>query len=166
MANQKTAIFRHKIKTIREIARIAEKAKRGGKVVVTTNGCFDILHIGHIRNLEKAKSQGDILIVGLNSDASVKRNKGKSRPLMPARERAEIVAALGAVDYVFIFGDLTPNRWLAKIKPDVHIKGADRKLAQIVERDVLRRIGAKLILIPHYKRKSTTRLIEKIKKFS
>ncbi len=151
-----------KIKSICAAARIAAAAQRRGKTVVTTNGCFDIIHVGHIKNLEHAKSLGDILIVGVNADASVRKNKGPRRPIVPARERVKVVAALGAVDYVFIFKEKTPISWLRKIKPNIHTKGADRKLSQIIEKDALRKIGAKLILVPHYKGKSTTAIIQKI----
>src|SRR5580704_3026242 len=123
----------NKIKSLNQIKKIADTAKAKGSVIVTTNGCFDILHVGHVHNLKKAKSHGDILIVGINSDASVRRYKGKSRPIVPQRERAEVLAALGAVDYVFIFDDDTPIPWISKIKPHIHAKGGDRKLSEIVE---------------------------------
>ncbi len=157
---------RNRIKTVAEIVKIAKNARSLGKKVVTTNGAFDLLHVGHLRNLELAKSLGDILIVGVNSDASVRKNKGNGRPIVPERERAEMVAALKPVDYVFIFGDQTPTRWLKKISPDVHVKGADRNPKQIVERNVLKKIGAKLSFARYHKGKSTTAIIEKIKKLN
>ena len=154
---------RQKIKGLEEIRALAQMVKKKGRRVVTTNGCFDILHIGHIRNLEKAKSLGDFLIVGVNADKSVRENKGKGRPVVPGRERAEVIAALKSVDCVFIFKDKTPNNWLRKIKPHIHVKGADRKLSQIVELKTLKEIGAKLVRVPLIKGKSTSALIAKIR---
>ncbi len=109
-------------------ARMAQAAHRAGKRVVTTNGCFDILHIGHVRYLSWAKRQGDLLIVGINSDSSVRKLKGPLRPITPEKERVEILAALKAVDAAFIFNESTPERWLAQIKPDIHVKGGDRSM--------------------------------------
>ncbi len=152
-----------KIKTLAEVAKIARRKRRAGKKIVTTNGCFDILHIGHVRNLEKAGSFGDVLIVGVNSDSSVRENKGRGRPIVSQAERAEVVAALRAVDYVFIFKDRTPEKWLKLIKPSIHVKGADRKTSQIVERATLKEIGAKLVRVPLTKGKSTTEVIAKIR---
>lgn len=153
-----------KIKSLGEIAKIAKRAKDKGLKVVTTNGCFDLIHVGHIRNLERAKSLGDVLIVGINSDNSVRKLKGKNRPIITAKERAEVVGSLSSVDYVFIFGDLAPTRWLAKVKPNIHVKGGDRKIREIVERHILKKIGARLIFLPIRKGNSTSALIEKIKK--
>ena len=149
------------VKSLASIIKIAETARRRGKKIVTTNGCFDLLHVGHVRNLKFAKSLGDILIVGINSDSSTRKNKGPSRPIVPEKERAEVLAALETVDYVFIFGDKTPIGWLKKIGPKIHVKGADRKLAQIIERDTLKKIGAQLIFAPYHKGKSTSSLIKK-----
>ncbi len=152
-----------KIRSLGEIAKIAKRAKDKGLKVVTTNGCFDLIHIGHIRNLERAKSLGDVLIVGINSDSSVRKLKGKNRPIVTAKERAEVIRSLSSVDYVFIFGDLTLTRWLAKVKPNIHVKGGDRKIHEIAERHILEKIGAKLIFLPIIKGRSTSTLIEKIK---
>lgn len=153
---------RKKVKKLKEVLAAVRKARRRNLKIVTTNGCFDLLHIGHVRNLEFAKSQGDILVVGINSDKSVKSFKGESRPIVPEKERAEMIAALESVDYVFIFGEKNPVAWLKKIKPDVHIKGADRKLEEIAEAEILKKMGTKLILMPLVKDKSTTRLLKKI----
>ena len=144
---------------------VVRRERRRGKKIVTTNGCFDILHLGHVRNLAKAKSLGDILIVGVNSDKSIKSYKGRNRPIVGERDRAEVLAALRAVDYVFIFNDKTPNRWLAKIRPDAHVKGADRKIGQIVERETVIRGGGRVVLVPYIKDRSTTNVIKKINKF-
>src|SRR3989344_3102427 len=120
-----------------KIRTLVKKAKSKGLTVVTTNGCFDILHLGHIRYLSWAKRQGDLLIVGVNSDASVRRLKGPKRPLNAARERAELVAALKPVDAVFIFNETTPTIWLSKMRPDIHAKGADWKGKKMPERSVV-----------------------------
>src|SRR5437667_10359627 len=101
------------------------RARHANKTVVWTNGCFDLLHVGHVRNLQAARSRGDILVVGVNSDASVRQLKGPGRPLIPAAQRVEILAALEDVDYVVIFDELTPEAALARLQPDVHCKGAD-----------------------------------------
>lgn len=144
------------------ISVIVKSAKRQGLKIVTTNGAFDLIHIGHIRNLEFAKSLGDILIVGINSDKSIQSYKAKNRPIVPENERAEIIAALKSVDYVFIFGEKTPITWLKKLKPDIHVKGNDRNIKQILERDVLRKIGTRFVFAPFIKNKSSTHLIQKI----
>lgn len=150
-----------KVKTLAEILKITAKAKREGKKIVTTNGCFDLFHIGHAKSLETAKTYGDLLIVGVNSDKSVRVNKSAERPIIPARERAEIIASLTAVDYVFIFNTKTASPWIKKIKPHFHTKGADRKIDQIIERDVIEKNGGKIVFTPYIK--STTEIIKKIK---
>lgn len=151
-----------KVKPLAEILKIVSRAKREGKKIVTTNGCFDLFHIGHLKSLETAKTYGDLLIVGVNSDRSVRINKSPGKPIIPAKERAEIIAALAAVDYVFIFNSKTASPWIKKIKPHFHAKGADRKIEQIIERDVIEKNGGKIILTPHIK--STTEIIKRIKK--
>lgn len=151
-----------RVKTLTAITRIALSARSQGKKVVTTNGCFDLLHLGHVRYLEHAKSLGDILIVGVNSDRSVRRNKGPLRPIVPQGERAKLLAALKPVDFVFIFDEETPIRWLQKIKPHIHIKGGDYKTAKIIEKEVVEKNGGRFVLGPMVKYKSTTELIRKI----
>ncbi len=150
-----------KIKTLSNIIAITRHARRAGKTIVTTNGAFDLLHIGHVRSLEKAKSAGDILIVGVNSDASVRTHKDKTRPIIPEKERAEMIAALESVDYVFIFTSPDPLPWIKKIRPDIHVKGADRSIAQLPEAAIIKKYGGKLLLTPIYR--STTAIIKKIK---
>lgn len=152
-----------KVLSLAEAVRIAKKLKKAKKNIVTTNGCFDILHVGHARSFRMAKKLGDVLMVGINSDASVRANKGKSRPIVPEKERAELVASLEAVDYVFIFGSKTPTPWLSKIQPKVHVKGSDRNIEEIPERHVIEKNGGKLVLIPHTGKHSTTDIIEKIR---
>lgn len=153
-----------KIKSLAEIVAIARRAKRAGKRIVTTNGAFDLLHVGHVHNLQKARAAGDILIVGINSDQSVRTHKDRTRPIIPARERAEVVAALHAVDYVFIFRTPNPIPWLEKIRPDVHAKGADRTHREMPEAAAVGKYGGKIARIPYLKNHSTTAIIEKIKR--
>ncbi|BCD62725.1 D-beta-D-heptose 7-phosphate kinase / D-beta-D-heptose 1-phosphate adenosyltransferase [Nitratiruptor sp. YY08-26] len=146
------------IKSFNEIAAIVKRAKKSGAKVVFTNGCFDILHLGHVKYLQKAKELGDILIVGLNSDSSVKRLKGKSRPINPQYDRAYILASLEAVDYVVIFDEDTPYELIKKIEPDILVKGADYKDKEVVGSD----IAKETILIEFVDGKSTTKIIERI----
>lgn len=155
-----------KVLSLEEVLEEAANAKRHGKTVVATNGCFDILHVGHVRNLAAAKKLGDVLIVGVNSDASVRANKGVGRPIVPAKERTEIIAALSCVDYAFTFAGRTPFSWIAKLKPDVHVKGggADVRAHKDfpTQKEVVERSGGKLVLLPHHAGKSTTNIIRTI----
>ncbi|MDO8552925.1 MAG: adenylyltransferase/cytidyltransferase family protein [bacterium] len=152
-----------KVLSFAEILKITRMAKKSGLTIVSTNGCFDILHIGHVLNLKTAKSYGDMLIVGVNSDNSVRRNKGNSRPIIPERERAEVVASLKSVDAVFIFDETTPDAWIKKLKPNVHAKGQDRTAGQIVEKKVVEAGGGRLVLIPLIKGHSTTAIIARMR---
>lgn len=136
-------------------------ARRRGKRVVFTNGCFDLLHVGHIRLLEKAKRLGDILIVGLNSDASVRRLKGPHRPLNPEGARAEILSALDSVDFVVVFSEETPEKIIRKISPHVLVKGGDWKKEEIVGREFVESYGGKICLFPVVRGYSTTTLLKK-----
>lgn len=154
---------RRKVVSIQEATAIAARLKRSGKRVVTTNGVFDLLHVGHIRALEFARSLGDALIMGINSDASVRHNKGPSRPLVPAKERAEMLAALSCVNYVFIFSSKTPIPWIKQIRPNVHVKSSDYTLEQVVEREAVEGVGGKVVLFPHTGKHSTSKIIKKIK---
>ena len=143
------------------ISFLARERKKGKKIVFT-NGCFDILHYGHIKLLEAAKSKGDILIVGLNSDKSVKRLKGEGRPIQGERARAKILASLRAVDYVVIFNESTPLRLIKSIKPDVLVKGNDYKDKKVVGRKEVEGYGGKVYLFPIIKGYSTTRILNKL----
>jgi rfaE bifunctional protein nucleotidyltransferase chain/domain len=141
--------------------------KRDGRKVVWTNGCFDILHVGHVRSLQAAKHLGDILIVGLNSDSSVRQLKGQGRPVVTERERAEILAALESVDAVTIFPDLTPERLLRELQPDIHCKGEDYKPPRgkpIPEAAVVAAYGGRIEFIPFEIPTSTTSLIQSIRR--
>jgi rfaE bifunctional protein nucleotidyltransferase chain/domain len=131
--------------------------------VVFTNGCFDLLHRGHVEYLEKASNAGDILIIGLNSDQSTNRLKGKGRPIMPQEDRAYILASLASVDYVSIFDEDTPLDLIKVVKPDVLIKGSDYNLDEIVGRDFVEQNGGKVLTIPLVPERSTTDIINKIK---
>src|ERR1700737_4830071 len=139
------------------------RGKRNGRCVVFTNGCFDLLHPGHIRSLEHARSLGDVLIVGLNSDASVRQLKGEGRPVIAERERAEILAALESVDAVVIFDDLTPREVIAGLLPDVLVKGGDWPGDQIVGREEVEAAGGRVISIPVVPGYSTTEILKKIR---
>lgn len=160
----KRSTTREKIVSIAKAAQAAARARRAGKTIVTTNGCFDILHVGHIANLEWAGAQGDVLIVGINSDRSVRDHKGPGRPVNSAQDRARMLAALKAVDFVFIFDSYDPRPWIRRIKPHVHVKGAGSERHPLFKREehVVRAHGGRVRLAPKVKGKSTTRTVEKI----
>lgn len=134
---------------------------RQGKKIVFTNGCFDLLHVGHIRYLQAAKALGHILVVALNTDSSVKKLKGPTRPVQAENDRAEILAALGCVDFTLLFGEETPERIIHLIKPDVLAKGGDWKVEQIVGAPFVQSYGGQVYSLAFIEGKSTTRLIEK-----
>jgi len=139
------------------------REKRNGKRVVFTNGCFDLLHPGHIRTLEAARSLGDVLIVGMNGDESVRTLKGPGRPVIPAEERAEILASLECVDAVLIFDDLTPQKVIASLLPDILVKGGDWPDNQIVGREEVEAAGGKVVLVDVVPSYSTTDILKKIR---
>ena len=151
-----------KIYHLSELASILQQAKSDGNVVVTTNGCFDVLHLGHLRYLQAARQLGDLLVVAVNSDSSVRQLKGENRPLVPEEERAEMLAGLECVDYVVIFPEETPISLLSELKPSIHVKGGDYKLEQLIERDVVEANGGKVIVGLNVPGKSTTNLIQVI----
>jgi len=151
-----------KIKTIYDLKQISEGLKEQNKIVITTNGVFDILHIGHIRYLKEAKKLGDILIVAINSDLSTKKIKGPNRPLNNENDRAESIASLECIDYVTIFNEEDPIKFLEKIKPDIHVKGGDYEMDQIIEKDIVEKNNGKIVLIPEIKGYSTTDLIKRM----
>ena len=153
-----------KIKNLNELIKIVQKLKSQNKKIVTTNGVFDILHLGHIKYLEEAKKLGDVLIVGVNTDASVKRNKGDKRPINDEKSRASVLASLESVDYVFLFNEKDPRSWLSKIKPHFHVKAGDYKMSQIIEKDVVEKNTGKIVIMPAVKGCSTTSIINKILK--
>ena len=151
-----------KIKTQDALAKISSGLRRKNKVVVFTNGCFDILHVGHITYLKKAKKLGDVLVVGLNSDSSVRAIKGRSRPINKQADRAEVLSALYFVDYITIFTGETPETLINVLKPDVLVKGADWKVGDIVGAKFVRSYGGKVMRIPFVKGHSTTSVIKKM----
>lgn len=155
-----------KIKTLKELKKIADTLHRQGKKIVFTNGCFDILHWGHAMYLEKAKAKGDKLIVALNSDASIRRIKGNSRPIVKMHDRAKMIAALESVDYVTVFGEDTPLETIKTLKPDMLVKGSDWKKNNIVGSDILSSYAGKVLTIKKAKGYSTTNLINQIVKVS
>jgi len=140
------------------------REKRNGRRIVFTNGCFDLLHPGHIRSLELARQLGDALVVGLNSDASIRQLKGQGRPVLPEGERAEILAALESVDAVVIFDDPTPREVIARLLPDVLVKGGDWPGDQIVGRQEVEAAGGRVVSIPVVPGYSTSAMLEKIRK--
>jgi rfaE bifunctional protein nucleotidyltransferase chain/domain len=136
--------------------------RAAGRTIVFANGCFDVLHVGHVRYLQGAAAEGDRLIVAINDDAMVTRLKGTGRPVMPAPERAEIIAALDAVDYVVTFADETVARLLTAIKPDVHCKGTDYTTESVPERDVVRAYGGRTAIVGDPKRHASRDILKKI----
>jgi rfaE bifunctional protein nucleotidyltransferase chain/domain len=136
--------------------------KGGGKKIVFTNGCFDLLHIGHVRYLEAARAEGDVLVVGVNSDRSVRRIKQPGRPVVPDNERAEVLASLACVDFVTLFDEPDPLVTIRLLMPDVLVKGADWEEDAIVGRDVVEAMGGRVVRIPLTEGASTSKIIEKI----
>jgi rfaE bifunctional protein nucleotidyltransferase chain/domain len=151
-----------KIESLDNLKNIVQELKKKNKSIVTTNGIFDILHIGHIRYLKQAKKLGDVLIIALNSDSSTKKIKGPKRPLNNEKDRAEALAALECVDYIAIFNEENPIKTLEKIKPNIHVKGGDYKMDQIIEKSIVEKNKGKVVLIPEVKGYSTTDLINRI----
>jgi len=143
------------------VARISTEKASGSRIVLA-NGCFDILHAGHVRYLEGARALGDMLVVGINSDEQVARLKGPGRPVLPERERAELVASLGAVDLVTIFAEPTVTELLLAIKPDVHAKGTDYTEETVPERDVVRSYGGRVAIVGDPKDHSTSEILKKV----
>ncbi|MDO8525338.1 MAG: D-glycero-beta-D-manno-heptose 1-phosphate adenylyltransferase [Candidatus Omnitrophota bacterium] len=152
-----------KIKSLPALARIVAGLKKRGRRIVFTNGCFDILHVGHVDYLRRARKMGDVLIIGLNSDSSVRRLKGASRPINKERDRATIISALWFVDYVTIFNEDTPEALVRKIKPDIMVKGSDWKGKCVAGADFVKSRGGRVRMVPLVKGHSTTSTIKKLK---
>lgn len=152
-----------KLKNVGELSEIAAQARAKRKIVVFTNGCFDLLHRGHVHMLREAKAQGDLLIVAMNSDSSVKAIKGPSRPIMPAIDRVELIAAMEMVDYVVVYDEPDPYDLIAAIKPDVLAKGGDWSPDKIIGADIVEQHGGRVAVIPYLEGFSTTEIIERIK---
>jgi rfaE bifunctional protein nucleotidyltransferase chain/domain len=152
----------HKIKTLEEMCRVRAGMRTQGRKLVFTNGCFDILHVGHVRYLNQARTLGDALVVAINSDRSVRENKGKSRPLVPEAERAEVLAALACVDYVIVFDEATPQSAIDAIVPDVLVKGADWGLSEIVGRETVEKAGGVVRNITLVPGRSTSSIVARV----
>ena len=150
--------------TVPEAVAVVERLRATGKTVVFTNGVFDLLHVGHLRYLQRARALGDALIVGVNSDRSVRTNKGQGRPITPEAERAEILSALACVDGVVVFDEDTPHDIITALQPDVLVKGADWAADAIVGRDVVEARGGRVVRVPIEAGHSTSALVEKIRR--
>jgi len=153
-----------KIQPLSKLNQKLKSLRLKKKKIVFTNGCFDILHLGHVRLLEKAKRCGDVLVVGLNSDRSIRQIKGNSRPILSEKDRAGILAALESVDFVTLFSEPTPAKLIARLKPDVLVKGGDYRVGKIVGSEHVRKNGGKVVTFPLVKGRSTTNIIKKLKR--
>jgi D-beta-D-heptose 7-phosphate kinase/D-beta-D-heptose 1-phosphate adenosyltransferase len=151
-----------KIKLRQEIAAISRNLRAEGDRIVFTNGCFDILHLGHVRYLREAKKLGDVLIIGVNTDASVTALKGPERPYVSEMERAEILASLECVDFVVLFSELRPDNLIKAVRPHVHVKGGDYQAGALPEKKLVESLGGKVVVIPPIKGRSTTNIVAKI----
>jgi rfaE bifunctional protein nucleotidyltransferase chain/domain len=149
-----------------ELRALGERLRREGKRIAFANGCFDVLHVGHTRYLQAARAEGDVLVVGVNGDAAVRALKGPGRPLLPAGARAELVAALEAVDYVVIFEEANAEAVLAELNPHVHCKGTDYTEESVPEREVMRRLGGDVRIVGDPKDHSTRAILAAISKHS
>ena len=147
---------------LQELEAIVAGLRREGHTIVTTNGCFDLLHVGHVRYLEEASKHGDVLIVGVNSDNSVRQLKGPGRPIVPEGERAAVVAALESVDYVTIFDQLNPGELVTVLRPDVHVKGQDYDPERMPETVPVRQSGGRVVTVELSEGHSTSELIGRI----
>ncbi len=155
--------MRHKkIQNLKRLKKIRQFLKGQGKTVVFTNGCFDLIHSGHVHLFREAKEIGDILIVAVNDDASVKKNKGPSRPIFPLAERLEVLGAIGFIDYLVPFSDETPRRIISALVPDVLVKGGDWKPDEVVGRKEVEDAGGRVVIIPYLEGQSTSQILSKI----
>lgn len=145
-----------------DLAALSRRLRREGKVVVFTNGCFDLVHAGHVKLLQTAKALGDVLVVGVNSDRSVRTLKGEGRPVLPLRDRIAVLSAFACVDYVVVFDARTPVRLIRKLKPHVHVKGGDYRKEALPERSAVLEGGGRIVLVPLLPKRSTTRLLSRL----
>lgn len=145
-----------------ELAERLEAARKSGRRIVFTNGCFDLLHVGHTRTLRQARALGDLLVVGINTDASVRRLKGEGRPLVPEAERAELIASLACVGYVTLFDEATPEALLSRLRPEIHVKGGDYQ-EELPETPLVRSWGGRVVILPFTPGRSTTELAERLR---
>jgi rfaE bifunctional protein nucleotidyltransferase chain/domain len=151
-----------KVYSLARLTEIIQGHKKRGERIVLTNGCFDLIHVGHVRYLKEAKDKGDILIVALNSDSSVRKLKGKGRPLLNQEERAEIIASFSFVDYITLFEEPNVVKILLALEPDIHAKGSDYTKETVPEKDTVKGYGGKIAITGGPKVRSTSRLLEKI----
>jgi rfaE bifunctional protein nucleotidyltransferase chain/domain len=152
-----------KLGTLEQLCERVSAARREGRKIALANGCFDVLHVGHVRYLEGARAEADVLVVGVNGDASTRRLKGEGRPVMPAEDRALVVAALRAVDHVVVFEDDDVGRLLVALRPDVHCKGTDYTPETVPEREVVRSYGGRVAIVGDPKRHDTSALVARIR---
>ena len=152
----------NKFKTLSQLRKIVGSERNKGKTIVLANGCFDLIHAGHVRYLREAKRRGDILVVALNSDSSVRKLKGKGRPILPERERAEILASFSDVDYLVIFDEPNVEKILLALKPDIHAKGSDYTKKSVPERKTVLGYGGKIAIAGGPKIRSTSEVIPRI----
>ncbi|MFP4016412.1 MAG: D-glycero-beta-D-manno-heptose 1-phosphate adenylyltransferase [Halanaerobiales bacterium] len=160
--NTKMNFANDKVFPVDTLQEIIDEKKKAGKKVVFTNGCFDILHVGHARYLAAARAKGDLLVLGLNSDGSVRKLKGAKRPLVPEEERAELLSYLEMIDYIVIFEETTAKNLISRLEPDIYVKGGDYKVDELPEAAVVQKYGGKIELIPVVEGASTTNIVEKI----
>lgn len=154
---------RSKVASLDAVRGHVEEARRAGRTVALANGCFDVLHVGHVRYLQGARREADVLVVGVNGDRSVERVKGPGRPIMPAEDRALLVAALRAVDHVVVFEEDDVKRLLLELRPDVHCKGTDYTPETVPEKDVVRSYGGRVAIVGDPKDHDTRALIRRIR---
>ena len=152
-----------KVGTLDDVRRQVQLARAAGRTVALANGCFDVLHVGHVRYLQGARAEADVLVVGVNGDDSVRRLKGEGRPVLPAADRALLVAALRAVDHVVVFAEDDVSRLLLALRPDVHCKGTDYTPDTVPERDVVRSYGGRVAIVGDPKRHDTRVLLERVR---
>jgi rfaE bifunctional protein nucleotidyltransferase chain/domain len=155
-------VERNKVVSREQLVERVREERAAGRTIAFANGCFDILHVGHIRYLQSAAREGDVLVVALNDDDSVRRLKGEGRPILPAADRAELVAALRSVDYVVIFSESTVGPLLSALRPDVHCKGTDYTVDSVPERDIVRGYGGRTAIVGDPKDHSTRELLARI----
>ena len=155
-------LARDKVLALPALLRVLRAARAGGRRIVFTNGCFDLLHAGHVQLLERARAEGGFLVVGVNSDRSVRALKGPPRPIVSQRDRMLVLAGLASVDAVIVFDDPTPARLIARIQPDVLVKGADWETGEIVGRATVERHGGRVVRVPLVRGQSTSSLVDRI----
>ena len=156
------SILKNKLLTLSDLVPLVGNRKTEGGKLVFTNGCFDLIHVGHLRYLEKARQLGDFLVIGLNSDMSVRGLKGEGRPFVTEMERAEVLSALVFVDYIVIFSEARPDRLIESLKPDIHVKGGDYKKEDLPEREIVESYGGKVVILDLVPGKSTSFMAEEI----